>query len=321
MEERHPTVMDYDQDNYDYRNFWKSRDYEQWAETRVLRRLLDQAGYAQWLVDLGGGFGRNAVHYRQRADHAVIVDYSMGNLQRAAAFLKEEVESGHIFLVRADLYRLPFVDGAFDLGLMVRVLHHLAEVDDALVEIGRILGQRWILDVPIKNHVLARVRGLFKGEMYQLSTWEPKSLGTPDEPFVNFHLDAVRQTLANHGWDSGLAASVNNFRRWDQVLPAPATAPLRPLVYSLEAAVQTVGKGWWGPSQFVLATRREPITPGITDVERPATLADMPSAALATKMICPVCHAAFQWSPDVASCPTCSRTYQRTGSVWDFVPN
>src|SRR6266487_3471288 len=85
----HPTIMDYDDDGYDYRTFWSNRDYEQWAEGRILRRLFNQLGQAKWLVDLGGGFGRNAIHYHQRVDHAVIVD------------------------------------DAFDVGLLVRVLHHL----------------------------------------------------------------------------------------------------------------------------------------------------------------------------------------------------
>src|SRR5947209_5948358 len=163
-EETNHVVMNYDSDNYDYRMFWKGRDYEQWAEARVLSRLLERVGHPEWLVDLGGGFGRNAIHYHQRVAHAVIVDYSLGNLEHAAASLPErELASGHIFLLRADLYHLPFVDAAFDVGLMVRVLHHLSAVDDALVEIGRVLQRQWILDIPIKHHALACVRGLFHG--------------------------------------------------------------------------------------------------------------------------------------------------------------
>ena len=149
----HPTIMDYDDDGYDYRTFWQNRDYEQWAERRILRRLFHQLGQAKWLVDLGGGFGRNALHYHQHVDHAVIVDYSMGNLQRAASTLSAELASGHIFLVRADLYHLPFIEDAFDVGLLVRVLHHLTAVDTALMEMGRVVGKQWILDIPIKHHL------------------------------------------------------------------------------------------------------------------------------------------------------------------------
>lgn len=316
-----PILADYDEDNYDYRNFWRGRDYEQWAETHILERLLERVGHASWLVDLGGGFGRNAVHYRQRADQAVIVDYSTRNLEHAAASLSAEIERGRIFLVRADLYRLPFVDGAFDVGLVVRVLHHLEHLEDALVEMGRIIGQRWIIDVPIKHHLLARVRGLLHGEMRDLSNWEPKTLTTDDVPFINFHLGAVRRALGDHGWDTALAASANNFRRWDQVLPPRAIAPVRPLIYGLEMVAQTVGKGWWGPSQFVWATRREPVPPATTSVAELDGLSGRPAEKLATKMVCPICHSTLQWSCEAASCLQCSRTYLNKGSYWDFVPD
>ncbi|TMC88674.1 MAG: class I SAM-dependent methyltransferase [Chloroflexi bacterium] len=320
-EEISPILADYDEDNYDYRNFWRGRDYEQWAETHILERLLERVGQAHWLVDLGGGFGRNAVHYHQRAEHAVIVDYSMRNLEHAATSLSAEIERGHIFLVRADLYRLPFVDSAFDAGLVVRVLHHLEHLEDALVEMGRIIGQRWILDIPIKHHILARARGLLHGETRQLSNWEPKTLTTDDVPFINFHLAAVRRTLSDHGWDTTVAASANNFRRWDQVLPARAVAPVRPLIYGLEMIAQTLGRGWWGPSQFVWATRHEPVPPATTSVAELDGLSSTPGAELATKMTCPVCRSTLQWSREAARCLQCSRTYPYKGSYCDFVPD
>ena len=316
-----PTIMDYDADGYDYRTFWKNRDYEQWAEGRVLRRLFNQIGQVKWLVDLGGGFGRNAIHYHQRVDHAVIVDYSKGNLERAASTLSGEVERGHIFLVRADLYCLPFVDNAFDLGLLVRVLHHLTQVDAALMEMGRVVAKQWILDIPIKHHLLAHVRGLMHREIRQLSTWEPKSLGTVELPFNSYHLGAIRQILSGQGWKNRLVASVNNFRRWDQILSAPAITCLRPLVYSVESIMQAVGRGWWGPSQFVRATRCEPTTSGTNAIAQSPGLEREPWAALATKMCCPGCLGPLQWSQDRAICPECSRTFLRTGAIWNFVPD
>jgi SAM-dependent methyltransferase len=317
----HPTIMDYDDDGYDYRTFWQNRDYEQWAERRILRRLFHQLGQAKWLVDLGGGFGRNALHYHQHVDHAVIVDYSMGNLQRAASTLSAELASGHIFLVRADLYRLPFIENAFDVGLLVRVLHHLTAVDTALMEMGRVVGQQWILDIPIKHHLLALLRGLTQGDLRQLSTRDPKSLGTTELPFSSYHLGAIRQILTRQGWETRLVASANNFRRWDQVLPSPAIPYLRPLVYGLEALMQTAGRGWWGPSQFIWATRGEPTSSlGVNAGTPPPAPEEKPWAALATKICCPCCLGLLSWSDDKALCQQCSRTYQRTGAIWDFVP-
>lgn len=312
-------VADYDSPGYDYRLFWRDRDYEWWAEGRVLRWLLNRVGQVEWLVDFGGGFGRNAVHYLQHAEHAVLIDYSVRNLEAAAFTYTAEIASGRLFLVRADLACLPFVEGAFDMGLLVRVLHHLPQVDGALVEMGRVMREQWLLDVPIKHHLLARVRGLFQGETGQLSSWAPKDLGTADQPFLNFHLAAIRQNLADHGWESELAASMNNFRRWDQALPARLTVALRPLVYGLELIAQRVGRGWWGPSQFVWARRREPVPAVSPDVVSPEALEGTTWSLLAMKMLCPTCHGKLQWSREAASCPPCSRTYPRLGAIWNFV--
>ena len=312
-------ISDYDSGDYDYRLFWQGRDYEWWAEGHALRRLLKRVGQVEWLVDFGGGFGRNAVHYLQHAEHAVLIDYSLHNLHAAASTHTAEIASGHLFLIRADLSYLPFVEGAFDVGLLVRVLHHLPQVDNALIEMGRVVRGQWLLDVPIKHHILAYVRGLFHGEIAQLYSWTPKSLGTADTPYLNFHLSAIRQTLAGHGWESELAASTNNFRSWDHILPARLTPTLRPLVYSLELVAQRVGRGWWGPSQFVWAKRREPMAAGSTDAVSPQALDGTPWRLLAMKMTCPICHGRLEWSSEAASCPTCSRTYPRLGAIWNFV--
>ena len=67
-------VADYDSNDYDYRTYWDGRDYERWAEEHVLARLVPRLGTPDWLVDFGGGYGRNARHYRDRARHYVIAD-------------------------------------------------------------------------------------------------------------------------------------------------------------------------------------------------------------------------------------------------------
>src|SRR5262245_20593529 len=214
-------IADYDSGGYDYRSYWSGRDYERWAEERALRRLVQGLGPARWLADFGGGFGRNAVHYRELAQHYVLVDYSTTNLANAAERLAGDVAGGRAFLVRADLNRLPFVDGAFDAALVVRVLHHLSDLDGALTEMGRTIAGNWLLDVPIKHHVLGLVRAAAGRRLETVRDAAPIATGTTDQPFWNFSLTAVRRTLRRLGWDTALAASVNNLRRWDRALPEP----------------------------------------------------------------------------------------------------
>ena len=50
----HDTVADYDSNDYDYQTFWTGRDYEHWAETVVLTRLMQEAGpQREWFADFG----------------------------------------------------------------------------------------------------------------------------------------------------------------------------------------------------------------------------------------------------------------------------
>lgn len=320
LKDSQPLIADYDSDDYDYRIHWKNRAYEQWAESCALKRLFIGMGSTQWLIDFGGGFGRNAMHYLSHTEHAVLVDYSLGNLTRAASTYSGEIEQGRLFLIRADLYHLPFRDRAFESGLMVRVLHHLTQVEEALREMGRAVSRKWLLDVPIKHHALARLQAGVGKERRQLSSWESRTVGNGETPFVSFHLAKIAHLLEEDGWNSHIAASVNNFRRWDQRLPARAVTLLGPAVYGLELVAQRVGKGWWGPSQFLWATRREPGTAREDTEVQPASLRGTPWAMLATKMSCPICHLPLHWSEDAAYCEPCAGVYQRKGLIWDFVP-
>jgi SAM-dependent methyltransferase len=309
-------IADYDEDNYDYRSFWTGRDYENWAETQVLRRLLQRTTRAEWLVDLGGGFGRHIPLYKAHADHVVLVDYSMTNLTNAQHALLPGKDDGKLYLIRANIYHLPFRDGAFDLGMTTRVIHHLKAIDAALAEMGRALSTRWMLDVPIKTHLLARARGLAHGQLFLGRDRHPHQVGTAETPFFNFHLGAVRERLAELGWTSEVLASVNNFRRWESAVPDPVRGAVRPLVNAMEMALQRIGRGWWGPAQFLWLTRKTPVTC------TPAALATLPSgpiAELAPRMQCPACRGELSWSADEAYCAACHRIYGHTGPIWDFV--
>jgi SAM-dependent methyltransferase len=309
-------IADYDEDNYDYRDFWTGRDYEHWAETHVIRRLFKRTPRAEWLVDLGGGFGRHIPLYKTHADHVVLVDYSWTNLINAERVLLPDGPDGQVFLIRGNIYRLPFRDGAFDLGMTTRVIHHLKAIDEALAEMGRTLSSRWMLDVPIKSHLLARARSIARGQLFPGRDRSPNEVGTPDTPFYNFHLGAVRDHLKAEGWTSKLFASVNNFRRWERAIPRPIWGAVRPIVHTMDLAAQRMGKGWWGPAQFLWLTRKQPTTlVAVASVSLPPE----PMTGLAARMWCPACHGELTWTADEARCTACQKTYGRRGAVWDFV--
>lgn len=307
-------IVDYDS-GFDYCDFWGNRDYESWVEARALRRLLPRLGRLDWFADFGGGFGRNAIHYQSIAKHVILVDYSVTQLSRAAERLAPELLAGRVHLIRADLGQLPLVDSAVDGAMVVRVLHHMTNVERCLTEMCRTVGKRWLVDVPIKHHALAWLRSTRTGNVRHLLTPEPIVTGSTEYPFYTFQLAAIRRCLRGAGFRSHAAASVNNFRRWDRVLPQPVVDGLRPAIYTLDLVAQRLGRGWWGPSQFLLATRIRTQSPRLASVVEglPASL-----AGLARRTRCPGCHADLTWSVEEASCGSCGRRYPRRVGFWDF---
>jgi hypothetical protein len=299
-------IADYDSNGYDYRTYWDGREYERWAEERALRRLVPLLGTPEWLVDFGGGYGRNVHHYRDRARYYVVADASATNLRNAAVELCRDVAAGRAFLVRCDLHALPFRSYAFDAALVVRVLHHLADIDHVLRQMAGAVGDRFLLDVPIKHHLLAlaRNRQAIRGPA-------PLRTGTTEYPFWTFRLSAVRATLAHCGLRSSPVASVNNLRRWDRHLPAGVVRTLTPAARLAELGAQRLGRGWWGPSQFLMAQR----VPAYREAARDVPPGVPPLAAL---MCCPACRGRLAWSPGVATCLTCRATYPWGDAVWQF---
>jgi hypothetical protein len=74
---------------------------------------------------------------------------------------------------------------------------------------------------------------------------------------------------------------VNNMRRWDRSLPPLLAQALSPAAQLAEAAAQPGGRGWYGPSQFLLAQRPTPIPAPLAAVPGPLP-AGVPT--LATRM-------------------------------------
>ena len=289
-------VMDYDEGDYDYRNFWRGRDFEHRTETVALSRLLSGQlsrglpdGRADWFVDLGGGFGRHLPTYRRFARRVVLVDRSLTNLRNAAA----DPAAAGVDLVRADVYRLPLRDRAFDAGACVRLLHHLTDLDAALAEMGRVVDRNWLLDVPIHHHLQSRLRS-FPARAART----PRLLGSWEDPYWNFHLAAVRDRLSLLGWATRTAASLHNLRG----LPIPG-----PVARPLESVLQRAGRSWWGPSQFVLAER-----PGARGRPQPAD-------GVEALLVCPACRGELRFDGPSAGCAACALEYRRDGGIWDFV--
>jgi len=94
-----------------------------------------------WALDVGTGFGRNAVflaHHLPRGSHVWSVDPSEESLKRGEEAVQKVGLAAQVSLVPGAVERLPFADCEFHLAVGVMLFHHLVEVPPALREMERV---------------------------------------------------------------------------------------------------------------------------------------------------------------------------------------
>jgi ubiquinone/menaquinone biosynthesis C-methylase UbiE len=199
-----PRIIDYEGSTY-RTDFWegRGREYEDLAERRALARLMPPRG--RRILDIGAGFGRLANLY-DGYEQVILLDYSRSQLE----FARQRLGDERFIYVAADIYRLPLATNAVDTTVMVRVLHHLADVPLALQQIARVIGPQgtFVLEFANKRHlknILAHLIG--RGpDPFALAPYEFAQL------HFDFHPDWVSQQLREAGFQIEQCLSVSLFR-------------------------------------------------------------------------------------------------------------
>ncbi|MDL1900244.1 methyltransferase domain-containing protein [Anaerolineae bacterium CFX9] len=247
--EPRPRIIDYEGSTY-RTDFWegKGRDYEDRAERIALRRLLPAGG--RRLLEIGAGFGRLTEEYAGYSQ-VVLHDYSFSQLQYA----REQKGDGRYLYVASDAYRLPFKPGVFDGATMIRVLHHMANVDAVLAQIHRTMVHEgmFILEFANKRNVKSALRFALKKQ-----TWNPHDPEPVEFVELNFdfHPDYIAEALSRAGFRTDRMLPVSFFRLGllKRLIPASILAGLDGL---------TQLSGWlYAPSVF---TRNRVIHPDAPD--------------------------------------------------------
>ena len=215
-----PPVLDYGESTYE-QDFWQEgrRDYEDAAERWALRRLLPASGGR--LLDVGAGFGRLADLYRGHRE-VILLDYSPDLLRDARARLAPHPP----LTLAANFYNIPLADGACDTVVMVRTLHHAADVAAALRELRRVLrpGGTLVLEHPNKRHLKALLRHRLQGGP------DPRTPEPYEFARLNFafHPAYIRQHLAQAGFvvEAERAVSLFRLRALKRLLPPTLLAPV-----------------------------------------------------------------------------------------------
>ena len=243
-------------DNYDYKEFWKGRDYESQADAIAVVNFLNKAHTeGHCVIDVGGGLGRLVPHYAHLFKEAVLIDPSVMQLKETKERLGRRYPN--VSFIRGIAQHIPMDDNSVDVVVCVRVSHHIPEIAKAIAEYKRVLstGGYVILDVANKLHMKSRVKALWNKERRQeLKSHHPvKVYGDEEEvPYVNHNPHAVIKQLKDHGFEIMSVRSVSNLR--SRILKK--LLPLSVLVF-IERLVQSpLGKFYFGPSTFVLARKK-----------------------------------------------------------------
>jgi SAM-dependent methyltransferase len=139
-------------DSYDYSAYWNGREYEHESEVIALREFLKRIKKVNRALEIGGGFGRLVPFYVYRTQSTFFTEPSAKLLSLANSRLKN---FKNIKFRQSTLENLTkrFRKESFDFILMVRVMHHLENPDEAFAQIEKLAapGGYLCLNLQIKS--------------------------------------------------------------------------------------------------------------------------------------------------------------------------
>lgn len=290
--DRNRAICDYEGTSY-YARFWKGkgREYEDLAERIAIRSLLPASGGR--LLEVGAGFGR-LVDLYQGYDQIILLDYAISGLREAQERLGR---SDRYRYVAADLYNLPLAPGSCDTVVMVRVLHHVADVAAAMRQIAAVLrpGGTYLLEYANKRNIKAIARYLLRRQQWSPFTLEPYEFARLN---FDFHPDWIAQELHRAGFSLEAGRAVSHFR--DPVLKR--IIPPQPLA-AADGLVQGVGAAWKLTPSVFLRTQ----------------VAGQGAAAPGSPFRCPTCAGrALQEAPETLTCAGCGAVWGISDGIYDF---
>lgn len=245
-------------DTYDYPSYWVGREYEHESEVIALKAFLDNIPEIDTVLEIGAGFGRLSPHYIFRARKVILTDPSAKLLKIAAASLRDKK---NVRIIQSKVENLPdkVRSGTIDLVVMVRVLHHIEDLDTVFAVIKRIIrdGGYLILEFPNKRHLKATINEFLKGNLTFTGDIFPKEIKgarrkkESNLPFLNYHPDIITHKLEDYGFKTVAVKSVSNIRssRLKKFLP------LDTLLFMEKLLQDPLSRINFGPSIFIFAQK------------------------------------------------------------------
>lgn len=244
-------------DSYNYPSYWQGREYEHRSEIISIKAYLSKIKEIRKIVEIGAGFARLTPSYIYRAKGVILVDPSSKLLSLA----KKRFPDKKVVTIKTVIEKLPdkLKSNSADVVILVRVLHHIEDLDIAFTVVKRILKKNgyFILEFANKRHGKAAVSEFFKGNLTFLHDIIPKDVSKRKPrkdslPFRNYHPDAIQNKLKEIGFNILEVRSVSNIR-------SPFIKKILPIdtLMFIEKFLQVpLAKVIFGPSIFILAQNK-----------------------------------------------------------------
>ena len=241
----------YDDPQFSYTQYWQGREYEHLSEVLALNKLLQGLSF-QKSADIGGGFGRLTPALAPRSPTTYLIEPS-AKMRRLAS---KSLRSKNVEIMAGSAARTRLPDSSLDCAILVRVLHHIPNLQPIFSELTRILKPNGYLVIEFANSLnfKSRLKSFISGEPIFPTPTDLRSLASIRKKyisFVNHHPQTVLKTLRLCRFAPLRVLSVSNFR-------SPLLKKIVPLqmLLLLESASQTIfSKIYFGPSIFILAQK------------------------------------------------------------------
>jgi ubiquinone/menaquinone biosynthesis C-methylase UbiE len=297
----HIPVMDYEGSQY-RADFWvgQGRAYEDATERLALQRLMPANGGR--IAEIGAGFGRLADLYRGY-EQVILFDYSRTLLRDAA---RELGSDSRFVFVAGNIYSMPLASNILDTLVMVRVMHHLADIPLALAQLRRLLHRHSaaVIEYANKRNLKAMLRwGMRK------QSWSPFERQPVEFVELNydFHPDWMEAQMRTAGFQVHRRYGVSHFRlpQLKRRVPAGQLAQLDARLFRIGGTFPV------SPSVFLYTG-----APGAAS--RPA-LSSAP-AEVHHLFRCPQCgcERLERAGDGRVCCPQCGLYYLQHAGVWDL---
>lgn len=245
-------------DTYDYPAYWEGRDYEHQSELLVMQSFLSQIPHRiKRALEIGGGYGRLVPSYLYRSEKVILTDPSAKLLSVA----RKGIHSKKVLFLQSKVENIAqrITRKSVDLIVIVRVLHHISDIDQAFHALSKVSKDNGylIMEFANKMHAKAAFTELCKGnltfplDIFPRDLRSKKAVKKKTLPFINYHPDDIAAKLSEYGFKILDVRSVSNVRNSF----IKKTLPMEFLLFLERHLQKPFARFYFGPSIFILAQK------------------------------------------------------------------